>query len=75
MGGGGEAPVWCRDSGGSSNALPLWKKKEEKSSGFVLIEVDAQRVPMRRYGIQRCRDEDLEALARRPGSIICRPVG
>ena len=70
-GGGGGAPVWCRDTGGSSNAccvvpLPLWKKKDEKSRGFALMEVETCRV-QRRYESQICRDEDLE-----PGGIIYR---
>ena len=48
-GGCGGAPVGCRDtdSEGSSYPcvrLPLWKKKEEKSKGFVeLMEVDVCR--------------------------------
>jgi hypothetical protein len=73
-GGGGGEPVWCRDTGGSSNAcvpLPLWKKKDEKSRGFALMDVETCRV-QRRYESQISRDEDLEALVRRPGGIIYR---
>ena len=76
-GGGGGTPVRCKVTGGSSNSCvslwPLWKKKFEKSSGFELRKVDACRVEM---GAKRwiwCKDEVLETLRKRPGSIIYGP--